>query len=460
MNWRLPFLAMMTTMPPPPPPQQQPPLLLVVIGLNGALQKRFVLSPGEVLIPGNVHRAATIQNGVGGKGQDAAIALHCLLLSANKNNKSNNKVQQQLVQFIGRGSAGDAVYDMLVDRLGESAMTLTVRSASGMRTCTSIVAADVTTELVEPSGHITDEELQELLDKTAEVAVAAASQRIHHCATKGVCIMGSMPPGCPSTTYGKLYSQLAGPFTVCVVDSVTGISQLIETANTMRKDTVIGLGRILYKVNASELYTLVGICPKNKIETTGGIDPTELLHAVQLFDLKYSPQGALVGLAITDGKHPAYFVSLVDDDNDNNDTTTKFQLFQIPISPILLDLNETLYPIGAGDAVAAGTLAAWVYLQGAESSTSTEASIHTIPESCCQLLSNRVETLLQNQRLSREVAKAVSAFSFGLICGSASCLQEENSVLDTSDVARFFQRVDMPRVLTLPPPMTNAPKTS
>lgn len=46
----------------------------VIVGLNGALQKRFVLGDAS-LIPGNVHRATSIQSGVGGKGQDVAIAL-------------------------------------------------------------------------------------------------------------------------------------------------------------------------------------------------------------------------------------------------------------------------------------------------------------------------------------------------------------------------------------------------
>jgi fructose-1-phosphate kinase PfkB-like protein len=439
----LPFLAMMTTMPPPPlPPSQQQMGQLVVIGLNSALQKRFILPQGDSLIPGKVHRAARMQHSVGGKGQDVAIALHCLLSS--NNNKIQHKVPQQqqqqqqqqqlqLIQFIGRGSEGDAVYHMLVDRLGESAMTLTIRSESGMRTCTSIVDADATTELVEPSGHITNEELQELLDKTASQIKNQAS---------GVCIMGSMPPGCPPETYGKFYSQLVGPSTVCVVDSVTGILELIETAKTMGKDAVVG--PILFKMNASELLTLVGTLNK-RTSDMGGVDPTDLMDAITKFDLKYSPQGVLVGLAITDGKHPAYFASLGDD-------KTKFQLFRIPI-PTLDDASAILYPIGAGDAVAAGTLAAWVCLQG-----EAGASTYTIPDQCYQLLLDRVGAM-QNEKISGDVAKAVSALSFGLICGTASCLQEDNSVLATSDVVRLFQRIGTPTLLPIES-VTNIQKTS
>lgn len=36
-------------------------------------------------------------------------------------------------------------------------------------------------------------------------------------------------------------------------------------------------------------------------------------------------------------------------------------------------------------------------------------------------------------------ARAIAAFTFGLACGSASCLQEQNSVLDISDVTTLFK---------------------
>ena len=76
---------------------------------------------------------------------------------------------QQLVQFIGRGAAGDAVTKMLEERLGKDAMDLTVRSSGDLRTCTSIVASDETTELVEPSADILKEEMDELLNKMSQV---------------------------------------------------------------------------------------------------------------------------------------------------------------------------------------------------------------------------------------------------------------------------------------------------
>ena len=47
----------------------------VVIGLNPALQKRFLLARSNPnLVPGSVHRAHSIQQGIGGKGQDGKLS--------------------------------------------------------------------------------------------------------------------------------------------------------------------------------------------------------------------------------------------------------------------------------------------------------------------------------------------------------------------------------------------------
>ena len=126
----------------------------VIVGLNGALQKRFVLPQSTPLVPGNVHRAEAVQVGVGGKGQDVAIALSCL----------DYKGNLQLAQFVGSGPEGDQVYDLLKEQIGANAMSLTVRPKSHMRTCTTIVASDMSTELVEPSGDITEDECKQLMD--------------------------------------------------------------------------------------------------------------------------------------------------------------------------------------------------------------------------------------------------------------------------------------------------------
>ena len=94
--------------------------------------------------------------------------------------------------------------------------------------------------------------------------------------------------------------------------------------------------------------------------------------------------------------------------------------------------------VGAQDAVAAGTIAAWTSLM-ANDDTPT-----VIPEdSIAPLVAFEDEIIAKYLNLpigfSLVQARAMAAFAFGLACGSASCLQEQNSVLDISDVATLFK---------------------
>ena len=139
----------------------------IVVGLNGALQKRFYLAPDAKLLPGNVHRATNIQTGVGGKGQDVAITLSCLGYS-----------ETRLAQFVGAGAGGDAVMQLLIERLGEEGATsLTIRTKSPMRTCTTIIASNEATELVEPSGTIEEEEQNEFMNQFKAKATDRSEER-------------------------------------------------------------------------------------------------------------------------------------------------------------------------------------------------------------------------------------------------------------------------------------------
>ena len=366
---------------------------VVVVGLNGALQKRFVLPAGSRLVPGNVHRAAGVDFGVGGKGQDAAIALHCLLPKREEEREKITSTTNscmhdciRLVQFLGNGFAGDTVCAMLRGRLGvEATEFTTVRTRSELRTCTSIVAADETTELVEPSGEIAGDELKELLalfdtrgtvdstvnsngnnnsnspdTDTASATTATAKAR-------SLCIMGSMPPGCPEDTYAKLYQQIAGPNTVCVVDSLAGISPLLQivVAQNGSTSSTARAGPLVLKLNSSELCKLAGTSKQSS--ETGGITLGELDDAIEGFLRKYSVAVAatihnddkfatatttttsgVVGLAITDGKHDAHFVSILEK-NDNNQAAPSFRILKFSVPNLENDETpRTLYPIGAG----------------------------------------------------------------------------------------------------------------
>ena len=111
---------------------------IVVIGLNPALQKRFVLPIDTDLEPGNVHRCARLDIGVGGKGQDVGVALSCLMQSSTKKREEEEKVGDEeetapcdvssrviLAQFLGAGAEGDAVSSALRYRHGLVAVSYT-----------------------------------------------------------------------------------------------------------------------------------------------------------------------------------------------------------------------------------------------------------------------------------------------------------------------------------------------
>lgn len=92
------------------------------------------------------------------------ITLSCLL---SKESSDENKVK--LAQFIGSGGEGDTVMGLLEDtKIFDK--SLTIRTKSAIRTCTTIVATEDSTELVEPSGVVEAEELKSLLSKISSQA--------------------------------------------------------------------------------------------------------------------------------------------------------------------------------------------------------------------------------------------------------------------------------------------------
>lgn len=394
----------------------------VIVGLNGALQKRFILPQSTALIPGNVHRAAAIQVGVGGKGQDVAVTLSCL----------GYKGGLKLAQFVGVGPEGDQVYDMLADMLGAEALDCTVRPAnSGMRTCTSIVASDATTELVEPSGIISHDELGELLQKLKIMKTEVAA----------LCFMGSLPPGLPETTYGDIYKTVATSKTLCVIDSMAGLEHLIHVISDLK------LGSTIFKVNASELCKLANV--KKSASESSGVASSEIFQAInQFLDIYPRARSAFNAIAITDGAHPAYLAEMGvfrDGSIDGDSCNDMFHMYRIPITPFNRDnaMNDfkvqgPLYPIGAGDAVAAGLLSAWKCLtDGSENNDNGE--------SC---LPSNLQTILRQREVRNNGNKILTCMGFGLACGSASCLEEGNSVVKQSNVVYLFQSSESPVQIT------------
>ena len=384
----------------------------IIVGLNAALQKRFVLPSGKSLIPGDVHRAAILQTGLGGKGQDVAVTLSCL--------EFGNADNLQLAQFVGVGGAGDTVHDLVKEAIGPDALECTVRTEASMRTCTSIVAFDATTELVEPSGKVSETEHAELIERLKKQQ-----------AVNALCIMGSMPPGCPEDSYAQIYQTVADKTgkeeatstpLLCLIDSVIGLDPLFETITKQSADSSSkSIYKTILKINASELCRLVNVDKASS--ESGGVAIDEVVKAVQAF-WKHYQQPAVTALAITGGAHPAYLVTF--DDKKPDDETT-VQIHRLPV-PKLSTKDQTLYPIGAGDSVAAGMLAAWKSLE--------------LPDT--PLLPEPLDNLLKSSNdddNNTTPTTLLKSLAFGLACGSASCLQQENSVVDLADVERFVKEL-------------------
>ncbi len=292
---------------------------IVVVGLNAALQKRFILAPGNNLEPGNVHRAQIVETGVGGKGQDVGVSLSILAKQQPSTTMTTNTITTTesceedkvlLAQFLGMGPAGDAVSGMLQSKYGLSD-ALTIRNAAPLRTCTTIVGADQATELVETSGEVTRHEMEEM--RTKLDLLTNKGDRAN-C----VCIMGSMPPGCDEDTYADLTSRLADSNSLVLIDSVIGLEPLLSALKTIFGNTEGKHGGAVLKLNAAEICKLAGVA-KGAGETDK-VTLEELTASTIGFVKKYVDAVALDYLCITDGKvrrHPtslppfAFFIPLL-----------------------------------------------------------------------------------------------------------------------------------------------------
>jgi len=325
-----------------------------------------------------------------------------------------------------------------------------------MRTCTSIVSDTSTTELIEPSGTITKRELNELLDK------------LSNCKAEALCVMGSMPPGCPENTYADIYERVSGKHTLCLIDSVVGLGPLLkQIATSQRQDRG---GPTILKCNASELCRLAGV-KKSLSGEAHGIQQDELVQAVTSFLRKYvDARHALTAIAITDGSHPSYMAVM-----PVSSSETEFRLFQLPITSLnkeetversssnsswghwsselqtqqatkatsQTELSATkVYPIGAGDAVAAGTLAAWVCLTGRPRSSSSSRSLRQPAQEEDRMHPDIQAALAGNE--SPTTRAILTSFSFGLACGTASCLNQENSVVGVEELLKIFEKAERP----------------
>jgi hypothetical protein len=301
-------------------------------------------------------------------------------------------------------------------------------------------------------------------------------------------VMGSLPPGCPDDTYAKLFKRMSDHRTLTLIDSVVGLAPLLDEIAATKSPGIL-------KCNASELCRLSGVSKSSS--ETGRVQQDELVRAVQGFIRQYaSARRALSAIAITDGEHPAYMAALPVSLEE-----TEWRLFQLPIARLKegatgnvrkkrpsiasswgqhswVDLQtaivstatggdaaadeaddpdvtvaENLYPVGAGDAVAAGTLAAWKALtdtrrlSSRDAFQSAAAADRPPPQENRYRMDPQIHDALSGNE-SPAARAMLAAFSFGLACGTASCLQQENSKVDLDDVLQFYSKEVRPIFLS------------
>mmetsp|Transcript_86 Transcript_86/g.151 ORF Transcript_86/g.151 Transcript_86/m.151 type:complete len:444 (+) Transcript_86:77-1408(+) len=405
----------------------------MIVGLNPALQKRFILDSN--LVPGNVHRAQRLEQGIGGKGQDGAVALSCLLDSRDGKSSMSPFL---LAQFVGSGSDGDTLMNLLQKQVPFSVQDsyLTVRTRTKLRICTTIVASDSATELVEPSGLVEADEMKQLLNHVNFLASSSSSCGKYSSTLRSFCVMGSMPPGCPIHTYADLAKLAVGQETIILIDAVVGLQPLIEELAKIRTKTAI------LKVNLSELCHLAmdNTLIKNDKDSPTSCSPEKHVFAVvNSFLRKHKhARDALSHIAITNGKEDSFLVSIKRSKNHDDPSNIFLAepdvcIWKIPVPR--LPENTLFFPIGAGDTVSAALLVSLMHLKGND-------PMFCLKEKIRRAINSVVSSY--DLSLGGEVA---CALSFGLSCASASCLQTENSVFDVDDALILFLNMAKPSML-------------
>ena len=282
---------------------------ILVIGLNPAWQKILVF---EDIVKGEVNRAVSMLSFASGKGANFA--------------KITNQYGHKslLGQFIG-GETGN-FYLQDLETIGMDLVNQKV--ATPTRTCFTLLSTvSDATELIEPSGKISEDEASGLLEKVLDV--------LPEC--DGVAICGTYPPGVTVDFYVKI-AELANkenkPF---LLDSYKGILPVLE------------VGVDILKINRRELAAL----SENDDVYEGG----------KFIRNKYPVKN----LAVTDGGDNSYLFT----DKGVADHPVKF-------------VDQVVNPIGAGDTVSAVLFSE--YLDGTDINEAFDKALAAGSESCRKLM--------------------------------------------------------------------------
>ncbi len=163
--------------------------MITTICLNPALDRTVTV---DALVPGHVNRIRTSRTDVGGKGVNVAVVCRRLGLDA---------------QVIG--CAGMDGYRKIQAAMEKEAVGCSFHTVEGsVRVNTKVVALDGSgvTELNEPGPTLTAEDLDVFFD----LAIEMTRQSDY------AVITGSLPPGCPASTYRELIRALSP--VPCILD--------------------------------------------------------------------------------------------------------------------------------------------------------------------------------------------------------------------------------------------------
>ena len=241
---------------------------ILALGPNPALQR--ILRFDAPLEVGGVNRAAGVSSYVGGKGQGMALALNRWAPGG-----------AAVAHFLG-GDNGRFVESSLAAAGLEQVVQ---QVAAPTRICTTLIPSS--TELIDPSGSVSEEELAGLVDKMDSYLRESAASG--GAGVGGLAMCGTTPPGA-----GALYARVAQRL---LESSSGGESPLSESVVLLldghkNVDDVLATGRVdVLKINVDEAKALTG-------------QATIPAAAAALMGKVLTRAGAL--LALTDGPRPAH----------------------------------------------------------------------------------------------------------------------------------------------------------
>jgi fructose-1-phosphate kinase PfkB-like protein/pantothenate kinase len=296
---------------------------ILTLGFNPALQR--ILHLNSVLEPGCVHRCKSEETVIGGKGQNAAVALTQI-----------PQLRAAVAMFVG-GAPGLELENMLTRR---NIGIVRQQTEASMRTCYTLVGeGSAATEVIGVwEGEIAVPESQDMIGTLARYG------KEEHIG--GIAVMGSLPPGVGPEFYARVIDCLTencGYELRVLVDSVCDLDILLASPGLGTSCSPVAL-----KINAEELVAAgkslleEGLVRRYENEP----DTPYFLRLSQQLMEKFPN---LYCVAITDGPSDALLSQYVGDSG-------VIQSYRYVIPQLK---GRQIYPIGAGDTAAAFMVAEW-----------------------------------------------------------------------------------------------------